>query len=798
MDDELVQSSSSNDPSTLGSVELHEPLPHKPGTAFIRVIHLHRDSKDIDAPLHATLKLIDLRTCPKFVALSYVWGEYMPEPDTICCNGYTISITRNCSNALRSLRAICGPVDIWVDAICINQDDEVEKIAQIRLMDEIYTWAQTVYIWLGQGNTRSVQALKCLKLASGFRSRLPGVPWTDSRKVMTARRDRFLTGLSIAYLYIRSLIPYLQRFQAYRVRAAFNVHHLDELLNREWIERAWTYQEIILASNPVIVCGNKTITWSCLQKGLDYLNNPVSPFHVRFIDLLRASFSYRGPSAAALGKRTSKITNACHSIRSFHVWRNLYNIWSAASRPTRWNDRTFRSFTVDAESGRYDWSLKIYQERFIEMEKSWHYARLMIALAAIILIPGALMGAGGYLMFLYYTEGSCSPYPSVAFHTKSLECRFYGIMTWVVFGLGGILCVLGVLITVYAVRTTPKVWYQSDENGRSVIGPVQALRERRATVPADKAFALHGVLQRVGISRSTPDYSKPLGEVYHGLFLDLLRHQTSLINLLVDIGPRLPGVPSWVPDWSSIHRWNWISPDYTYDNTTLYGASFPEPQMKISDDKLALWAIKKGTIGWMSDAFQEVATESGPRGSSEASIALAQAMRSFTEWVRVIGESASTQVDSTDSDALGSIYKALVGSPKSPSPEQFDIFKRWLYLIQSQLLDGPVDEPSSPWLSLSADPEVFKFTVSCCNQLAERRTLFVTAEGQVGSGPPTMGTGDRLVLLRGVAVPMVLRTAGKTENTFEVLGPAFISEFADLSSFNGSNFGHDWEAVYLV
>jgi hypothetical protein len=49
-----------------------------------------------------------------------------------------------------------------VDSICINQNDEAEKVSQIQLMQEIYTWATVVYTWLGDGTPGSNRAIKYL------------------------------------------------------------------------------------------------------------------------------------------------------------------------------------------------------------------------------------------------------------------------------------------------------------------------------------------------------------------------------------------------------------------------------------------------------------------------------------------------------------------------------------------------------------------------------------------------------------------------------------------------------------
>ncbi|KAH9204993.1 heterokaryon incompatibility, partial [Leptodontidium sp. 2 PMI_412] len=70
--------------------------------------------------------------------------------DTIQCNdGTAIAITTNCRDALIALRKRYGRLTIWIDAICINQQDIEEKSKQIQLMEEIYSWSERVIVWLG-------------------------------------------------------------------------------------------------------------------------------------------------------------------------------------------------------------------------------------------------------------------------------------------------------------------------------------------------------------------------------------------------------------------------------------------------------------------------------------------------------------------------------------------------------------------------------------------------------------------------------------------------------------------------
>ena len=46
-----------------------------------------------------------------------------------------------------------------VDAICINQEDKIEKGMQVRYMSEIYSKASHVIVWLGEAENDSDRAL---------------------------------------------------------------------------------------------------------------------------------------------------------------------------------------------------------------------------------------------------------------------------------------------------------------------------------------------------------------------------------------------------------------------------------------------------------------------------------------------------------------------------------------------------------------------------------------------------------------------------------------------------------------
>ncbi|KAK0624381.1 heterokaryon incompatibility protein-domain-containing protein, partial [Immersiella caudata] len=125
----------------------------------IRVLDLQPSlSESRDDPIRGRLRVVHLTEDPGFVALSYVWGRPSRSPRAVYCNDIPISVTKNCWDALWHLRDPIlgrgrarntdGSITLWIDSICINQSDKTEKDSQIPLMNDIYSGARSVCVWL--------------------------------------------------------------------------------------------------------------------------------------------------------------------------------------------------------------------------------------------------------------------------------------------------------------------------------------------------------------------------------------------------------------------------------------------------------------------------------------------------------------------------------------------------------------------------------------------------------------------------------------------------------------------------
>ncbi|KAF3763584.1 hypothetical protein M406DRAFT_233130, partial [Cryphonectria parasitica EP155] len=100
--------------------------------------------------VETTISVACLDDDPYYEALSYVWGDSRPEfCRWIRVDGQKRWVTQNLWAALRRLRRTDEERKLWVDALCINQKDDVEKSHQVAMMSQIYSKTAMCLAWLG-------------------------------------------------------------------------------------------------------------------------------------------------------------------------------------------------------------------------------------------------------------------------------------------------------------------------------------------------------------------------------------------------------------------------------------------------------------------------------------------------------------------------------------------------------------------------------------------------------------------------------------------------------------------------
>jgi hypothetical protein len=143
----------------------YEPLSLAEGSTQIRLIEL-LPGKSTDH-LCCRIAYVNLSEGPRYEALSYCWGDPTIKRLLIVENAESLEPNFKLSiTALKHLRRVLTSRVLWVDAVCINQQDCMEKNFQVGLMRDIYKKAGGTLIWIGEASDTTV-VMKLLHLCPG-------------------------------------------------------------------------------------------------------------------------------------------------------------------------------------------------------------------------------------------------------------------------------------------------------------------------------------------------------------------------------------------------------------------------------------------------------------------------------------------------------------------------------------------------------------------------------------------------------------------------------------------------------
>lgn len=229
-------------PALTGSPALYLPTSPSNETG-IRLLHLHSDEGD--EPVRGELVIVSIDERHDFEAISYTWADENKD-STRCArvvigNG-SVPVTRSRQAVLQRTRNRYFEICVWIDSLCVNQDDLEERSLQVTFMPGIYARAKKIYVYLEKTTENYDQVLESLrKVAQGL-------------------------FVSIPHAWV------------------------NDLFRRPYLFRIWVVQEIALPQNPVMLGSHKGIPWSTLQ--LDTALRALNPSRAIYI-----------PPLLSLGKR---------------------------------------------------------------------------------------------------------------------------------------------------------------------------------------------------------------------------------------------------------------------------------------------------------------------------------------------------------------------------------------------------------------------------------------------------------------------------------------------------------------
>lgn len=190
-----------------------------------------------------------LTNSPCYETISYVWGEPI-FPQRIILEGRPFHITTNLSLALRHLRHVDRPRTLWIDAVCIDQSNNMERGQQVTFMGDIYAAAVINTAWLGPPTLHSDVAFE-LVIGMSTKYHLEGIATPRHTKEMDEVEG---SALSSEIFVTLGNLP------------AEDWNALEETFAKRVLwKRVWIVQEIALAQVLMLKCGRHEMKWEQLQ-----------------------------------------------------------------------------------------------------------------------------------------------------------------------------------------------------------------------------------------------------------------------------------------------------------------------------------------------------------------------------------------------------------------------------------------------------------------------------------------------------------------------------------------------------
>ncbi|KAK5092032.1 hypothetical protein LTR70_007899 [Exophiala xenobiotica] len=211
---------------------VHHPL--DTSQRSIRLVEILPDSGDGRIRLSLTHRNLE-EVAGRYNAVSYKWGSDEPSHKVWIAGRYILArdnIWRFLANGMPEEPGIELPSLLWIDSICIVQGACKEKNHQVQMMGEIFSQASNVLIWLGKDSNMEVYKQYC------------SIRPTNS--LLQACNEQEY------HCYGSYRIPIMRNRSAY-------LEVLSALHNPYW-KRLWVVQEILLARQAWVVCGNRLVS----------------------------------------------------------------------------------------------------------------------------------------------------------------------------------------------------------------------------------------------------------------------------------------------------------------------------------------------------------------------------------------------------------------------------------------------------------------------------------------------------------------------------------------------------------
>ncbi|KAL5603905.1 hypothetical protein FOVSG1_006655 [Fusarium oxysporum f. sp. vasinfectum] len=216
----------------------------------------------LEDSIQCDLLVVNLDDSPHYEALSYVWGG-TTQKLTVTIAGKPVVVTDNLHAALYHLRYPDRDRVLWVDALCINQSDDREKMQQVGMMGKIFQGSLHCLVWLGEISTVNDKGLR----------------YTVQDAKAAFEMIRLITDDEMEGDLPASLGTSTAR------KGAVNALSGMMIRGNMWWQRVWTVQEAVLPAQKIILWHTDSIPWTKCIQAAEQMVEPTER-HRKVIDLL--------------------------------------------------------------------------------------------------------------------------------------------------------------------------------------------------------------------------------------------------------------------------------------------------------------------------------------------------------------------------------------------------------------------------------------------------------------------------------------------------------------------------------
>jgi hypothetical protein len=693
-----------------------------PSTAEIRLLDL-RISEDNDVQCELVTTTLD--QAPNYEALSYTWGSQDDKLAITVCN-QSLEVTRNLYVALQHLKQkrslpetarLRSHRRLWVDAICINQDDIDERNQQVRLMWSIYSKAARVLVWLGEERDESNLGMEMVRLLNlNFERYTRSILERISRDDESSGMENRIQGAQGAGedetrgKVVNKSEEEIKENQEQKGRSAARATQKEAA---EPVEIAKETQDNPETSGESGGQSHSSMTRERPPKNepkelLRYVNTML-PFELLLCNeeehgLVPLLLLARVYGAGSDGEDPCEWI-AFQKLMERPWWSRMWVVQEVAAAK--------KSIWVGCGTSWLEWETFVGAAWTIKHHKDRLFLHRL-----------AHLGAG----------------TSWIWQKEKYRSRMDGRLdNW-----GGLLNLL------------------ADTHGCS------------SSDPRDRVFALLGFTPSIGL---VPDYTMAIEDLYEAVVKRSVASTRCLMMLSLGRKPKKLQLPSWVPDLSSefpddVYNLSCPLGFYGADGNNWQNVGMPSPNCTLdpTDGKgqLTVCGFTYDTPLVLGSAWDGTPDDRQPK-----------VFGLISEYENLLRDTDAAHFPHlTGQHREECFWRTLIWNATAqdhyPAPYEYGAFFKRIVEENHCLVDlhDISVDPQKNRQRFIPDGEPMKYYHAFVRNGFNRR-FFITSKGHLGSGPPDMRSSDLVCVLMGAKTPVILRQA-RTEEGYEFVGTAYV------------------------